>query len=132
MVGFGGYKSGNEKPNGYGGGKTAWLDEIRWIPVPEVATRVAQVETCELEFADDLNLDAYERLRKNPNVKVIVSKPYYWLFAEFNKKGGPMSKQARFQGQRGPMRIRPNHMKVAGVHHAFSRGDSSRSRPPVA
>ena len=45
MVRFDDYKSRNEKPNGYGGGKTAWLDEIRWIPVPEVATRVAQVET---------------------------------------------------------------------------------------
>ncbi|HEX7216307.1 MAG TPA: ABC transporter substrate-binding protein, partial [Methylomirabilota bacterium] len=45
MVRFDDYKSRNEKPNGYGGGKTAWLDEIRWVPVPEVATRVAQVET---------------------------------------------------------------------------------------
>src|SRR5207302_243713 len=52
MVRFDDYKPRNEKPNGYGGGKTPWLDEIRWIPVPEVATRVAQVETGELEFAD--------------------------------------------------------------------------------
>ena len=55
----------NEKPNGYGGGKTAYVDEIRWVPVPEVATRVAQVETGELDFADDLNLDAYDRLKAN-------------------------------------------------------------------
>src|SRR2546428_106864 len=45
MVRFDEYRSRNEQPNGYGGGKTAWLDEIRWIPVPGVATRVAQVET---------------------------------------------------------------------------------------
>src|SRR5207249_4606834 len=48
MVRFDEYRSRNEQPNGYGGGKTAWLDEIRWSPVPEVATRVAQVETGEL------------------------------------------------------------------------------------
>src|SRR5207244_11261500 len=57
-----------------GGGKTAYVDEIRWHPVPEVATRVAQVETGELDFADDLNLDAYDRLKKNPNLKAIVAR----------------------------------------------------------
>src|SRR6266481_2784299 len=83
MVRFDDYKSRNEKPNGYGGGKTAWLDEIRWVPVPEVATRVAQVETGELDFADDLNLDAYDRLKGNANARPIISKPYYWLVAVF-------------------------------------------------
>ncbi len=34
MVRFEDYKSRAEKPNGYGGGKTVWVDEIRWIPVP--------------------------------------------------------------------------------------------------
>src|SRR3989442_3788601 len=90
MVRFDEYRSRNEQPNGYGGGKTAWLDEIRWISVPEVATRVAQVETGELEVADDLKLDAYQPIRKNPNVKAIVSKPYYWLRAGFKQKESPM------------------------------------------
>src|SRR5260370_26605431 len=127
MVGFGGYKSGNEKPNGYGGGKTAWLDEIRWIPVPEVATRVAQVETGELEFADDLNLDAYERLRKNPNVKVIVSKPYYWLVAVFNKKEGLMTNQKLRQAWQAAIDLEPIMKNVAGGHAQFYRIDP---RPP--
>ena len=43
MVRFDDYKSRSEKPSGYGGGKTAYVDEIRWVPVPEVATRVAQI-----------------------------------------------------------------------------------------
>jgi peptide/nickel transport system substrate-binding protein len=50
MVRFDDYKPRNEKPNGYGGGKTAYLDEVASSPVPEVATRVAQVETGELDF----------------------------------------------------------------------------------
>src|SRR6266480_4185938 len=37
MVRFDDYKPRNEKPNGYGGGKTAYVDEIRWVPVREVA-----------------------------------------------------------------------------------------------
>src|SRR5439155_14376485 len=79
--------------NGFGGGKTAYLDEIRWQPVPEVATRVAQVETGELDFADDLNLDAYDRLKKNPGLRPIVAKGNGWLVAVLNKKEGLMTNQ---------------------------------------
>src|SRR5207248_3417531 len=45
MVRFDDYKSRNEPPNGYGGGKTAYVDEIRRVPVPEGAKRVAQEDT---------------------------------------------------------------------------------------
>ena len=86
MVRLDEYKSRAEKPSGYGGGKTAYVDEIRWIPVPDVATRVAQIETGELDIAEDLNMDSYERLKSNPNVRPLVAKPYFWLVAVFNKK----------------------------------------------
>ncbi|HXI20275.1 MAG TPA: ABC transporter substrate-binding protein, partial [Gemmatimonadales bacterium] len=125
MVRFDDYKSRNEKPNGYGGGKTAWLDEIRWIPVPEVATRVAQVETGELDFADDLNLDAYDRLKSNPNVHTIVSKPYYWLVAVFNKKEGLMTNQKLRQAWQAAVDIEPIMKNVAGGKKEFYRMDSS-------
>src|SRR2546422_10475471 len=123
MVRFDAYRSRNEQPNGYGGGKTAWLDEIRWISVPEVATRVAQVETGELEFADDLNLDAYERIRKNPNVKAIVSKPYYWLVAVLNKKEGLMTNAKLRQAWQAAIDIEPIMKNVAGgPAHLFPVG----------
>ena len=125
MVRFDDYKSRGEKPNGYGGGKTAYMDEIRWIPVPEVATRVAQVETGELEFADDLNLDAYDRLKKNPHVQTIVSKPYYWLVAVFNKKEGLMTNQKLRQAWQAALDIEPIMKNVAGGHSEFYRMDSS-------
>ncbi|HWT81252.1 MAG TPA: ABC transporter substrate-binding protein, partial [Candidatus Methylomirabilis sp.] len=71
MVRFDDYKPRNDKPNGYGGSKIAYADEIRWIPVPDVATRVAAVETGELDFADDLNPDAYDRLLKSPGARPV-------------------------------------------------------------
>src|SRR2546428_7732442 len=127
MVRFDEYRSRNEQPSGYGGGKTAWLDEIRWIPVPEVATRVAQVETGELEFADDLNLDAYERLKKNPNARTIISKPYYWLVAVFNKKEGLMTNAKLRQAWQAAIDIEPILKKVAGGHPRIYRDDSRPS-----
>ena len=125
MVRFDDYKSRNEAPNGYGGGKTAYVDEIRWVPVPEVATRVAQVETGELEFADDLNLDAYDRLKKNSAARPIVSKPYYWLVAVFNKKEGLMTNQKLRQAWQAALDIEPIMKNVAGGHAEFYRMDNS-------
>src|SRR5256712_6351856 len=75
MVRFDEYRSRNEQPNGYGGGKTAWLDEIRWIPVPEVATRVAQVETGGREVAGAPNPQARERPENNAKPRRILSQP---------------------------------------------------------
>jgi peptide/nickel transport system substrate-binding protein len=125
MVRFDDYKSRNEKPNGYGGGKTAYADEIRFVPVPEVATRVAQVETGELDFADDLNLDAYDRLKASSGARPIVSKPYYWLVAVLNKKEGLMTNQKLRQAWQAAIDIEPIMKNVAGGKKEFYRMDSS-------
>ena len=125
MVRFDDYKSRNEKPNGYGGGKTAYADEIRWVPVPEVATRVAQVETGELDFADDLNLDAFDRLKKSAAARPIVAKPYYWLVAVFNKKEGLMTNQKLRQAWQAAIDIEPIMKTVAGGKSEFYRMDNS-------
>ncbi|HZV94990.1 MAG TPA: ABC transporter substrate-binding protein [Candidatus Nitrosocosmicus sp.] len=125
MVRFDEYKSRAEKPTGYGGGKTAYVDEIRWVPVPEVATRVAQMETGELDFADDLNLDAFDRLKKNAAVRPIVSKPYYWLVAVFNKKEGLMTNQKLRQAWQAAIDIEPIMKTVAGGKAEFYRMDNS-------
>ena len=132
MVRFDEYKSRNEKPNGYGGGKTAHLDEIRWIPVPEVATRVAQMETGELDFADDLNLDAYDRLAKSAKARPIVSKPYYWLVAVFNKKEGLMTNQKLRQAWQAAIDIEPIMKTVAGGRSEFYRMDNSLAPVEIA
>ena len=58
MVRFDDYKSRTEKTNGYGGAKTVWVDEIRWIPVRTSPPGWPRWRTGELEFADDLNIDA--------------------------------------------------------------------------
>src|SRR4029453_19357127 len=125
MVRFDDYKARNEKPNGFGGGKTAYVDEIRWQPVPEGATRVVQVEAGELEFADHLNLDAYDRLKKNPNLRPIVAKGNSWLIAVLNKKEGLMRSQKLRQAWQAAIDIEPIMKNVAGGHSEFYRMDSS-------
>src|SRR5438128_207549 len=94
--------------------------------------RVAQVETGELEFADDLNLDAYERLKKNPNARTIISKPYYWLVAVFNKKEGLMTNAKLRQAWQAAIDIEPIMKNVAGGHAEFYRMDSSLAPVEIA
>ncbi len=125
MVRYDEYAPRSEKPTGYGGAKIAYLDEIRWIPVPEVATRVAQMETGELDFADDLNLDAYDRLKANPKVRPLVSRPYYWLVAVLNKKEGLMTNQKLRQAWQAAIDVEPIMKNVAGGRSEFYRMDSS-------
>jgi peptide/nickel transport system substrate-binding protein len=125
MVRFDEYQPRKEPPNGYGGGKTAWVDEVRWIPVPDVATRVAQVETGELDLADDLNLDAYDRLKRNPNARPVISRPYYWLVAVLNKKDGLMTNQKLRQAWQAAIDIEPIMKNVAGGKPEFYRMDAS-------
>ena len=125
MVRFDDYKSRGEKPNGYGGAKTAYLDEIRWIPVPEVATRAAQVETGELHFADDLALDQYDRLAQSQSARPLVAKPYFWLIAVFNKKEGLMTNQKLRQAWQAAVDIEPIMKVVAAGKPDFYRLDAS-------
>jgi peptide/nickel transport system substrate-binding protein len=125
MARFDDYKARSEPTSGYGGAKTAHVDELRWIPVPDVATRVAQMETGELDFADDLNIDAFDRLQKSPNARPVVAKPYYWLVAVLNKKEGLMTNQKLRQAWQAAIDIEPIMKAVAGGRSEFYRMDSS-------
>ncbi len=124
-IGTGPFKLAEWKPDQY-------IRMVRFQPVPEVATRVAQVETGELDFADDLNLDAYDRLKKNPNLRPIVTKPYYWLVAVLNKKEGLMTNQKLRQAWQAAIDIEPIMKNVAGGHTEFYRMDSSLVPPEIA
>jgi peptide/nickel transport system substrate-binding protein len=123
MARFDDYKPRSEKPSGYGGAKIAYIDQIDWMPVPDVATRVAQMETGELDFADDLNADAYDRLQKSERARPIISKMYYWLVAVLNKKEGLMTNQKLRQAWQAALDIEPIMKTVAGGRSEFYRMD---------
>jgi peptide/nickel transport system substrate-binding protein len=125
MVRFDDYKPVAGKQNGYGGAKVAYVDELRWIPVPDAASRAAQLESGDLDVADDLVADAYDRLKANANVQPVIVKPYYWLVAVFNKKEGLMTNQKLRQAWQAAIDIEPIMKTVAGGKPEFYRMDSS-------
>src|SRR3984893_17647501 len=57
------YSARAEPPNGYGGKRTAYLDEIYFIPVPEASVRLAGAETNEYNFAQSIRQDQVDRVK---------------------------------------------------------------------
>jgi len=100
--------------------------------VPEVATRAAQVETGELDFADDLSLDQYDRLARSATARPLVAKPYFWLIAVFNKKEGLMTNQKLRQAWQAAVDIEPIMKVVAAGKPEFYRLDASLMFQEVA
>src|SRR5437763_10620478 len=83
------------------------------------------METGELDFDADLDLNAYERLKSTRGVQAIVAKPYYWLVAVFNKKEGLMTNQKLRQAWQAALDMEPIMKNVAGGHRELYRMDPS-------
>jgi peptide/nickel transport system substrate-binding protein len=85
------YVARSEAPDGFGGKRTAYFDEILFIPVPDVAVRLAGVETGEYHFAQQIKQDQYDRVKGMRDVQALVIKPSAWSTAVLNHKQGNMT-----------------------------------------
>ncbi|HEV8674743.1 MAG TPA: ABC transporter substrate-binding protein [Methylomirabilota bacterium] len=124
MARFDRYAARSEPPSGYGGKRTAYVDEIQFIPVPDVATRAAGVESGEYHFSDWIAPDSYDRLSANPRLDVMVVKPNEWITGVFNKKIGPFTNRTLRQAVMSALDMEPI-MKAAVGRPEFYRLDSS-------
>jgi peptide/nickel transport system substrate-binding protein len=111
VVKFNQYVSPPGRPNGYGGERHAYIDELRFIPVPNLTTRAYGLTSGEYDFADELTAEAYENLKSVRNVsRGTVSSPN-WPIIMFNTKQGTMAnKLLRLAAQAA---IVPNDMMAA-------------------
>lgn len=82
------YTPREEEPDGLAGRRTAYVDEIDFIPVPDESVRANGVIAGEYHFGDPLPPDFYDMIESDPALTSIVVKPYYWYAPVFNKKQG--------------------------------------------
>jgi peptide/nickel transport system substrate-binding protein len=82
------YVPREDAPDGPSGKRTAYFDEIMFIPVPEASVRADGVTTREYHFTESLEPDQYPNLRDSPGVQALIVKPYYQYGPHFNKKQG--------------------------------------------
>jgi len=82
------YAARSEPQDGFGGKKVAYVDEIQFLPVSEVATRIAGMESGDFHFADRIAPDSYKRLKENPKLEPIIVRNGEYIVHVFNKKMG--------------------------------------------
>ena len=88
LVRFAGYASPPGEPDGYGGGRRANLDEIRFVPVPDSNTRVEAALAGQYEFTGNLPVESLPRLSGKPGVAPVLLKPFGWPSLNFNNRQG--------------------------------------------
>jgi len=75
MSRFDDYVPHGTKPNGYGGKKMAYMDEIIFYIVEDASTRMAGILAGDYDRIDSPTAEEYDNLKSDPSVKIIYS-PY--------------------------------------------------------
>lgn len=59
-------------PDGYAGRRDAIFDELRFIPTPDVNTRVSGLKAGDYDYAEDISGDLFDELDADPQVRTIL------------------------------------------------------------
>jgi len=117
------YAARTDAPDGgFGGKRTAYLDEILFIPVPDVAVRLAGVETGEYHYSQQIQQDQFDRVKGMRDVVPGIIKPAGWSTAVLNHKQGLMTDKRIRQAFQAALDMEP--IMAAGFgNKAFYRLD---------
>jgi peptide/nickel transport system substrate-binding protein len=118
------YAARSEAPNGLSGRRTAHVDEIRFMPVPDVAVRVAGVESGEYHFAQTVKQDLHDRLKANPKLDLPIVRSNAWITAAPNHKQGVMTNKKVRQAMQAVLDM-DLVMRAAIGNPAFFRVDGA-------
>ncbi len=84
---YDGYASREGDSDFYGGARMQYLDEIRFVPVPDPNTRVEGAVAGQFSYADALPVESYEKLAGG-KTKPVILKPFGWPVFVMNTKEG--------------------------------------------
>jgi peptide/nickel transport system substrate-binding protein len=87
LVRFDGYVSREGAPDGYGGARKQYLDEIRFVPVPDPNTRVEGAVAGQFAYVDQLPVESFERV-SGGKTEAVLLKPFGWPVFVMNTKEG--------------------------------------------
>ena len=90
LVRFDGYKSRDGDPDGYGGARKQYLDEIRFAPVPNANTRVEGAVAGQYDYTDSLPVESFDKVKAGASEPIIL-KPFGWPVFVMNTKAGLLS-----------------------------------------
>ena len=122
------YAARTGPPDGVGGKRTAYVDEILFIPVPDVAVRLAGVEAGTYHYGQGIKADQYERIVSLPDMEPRVFSPSGWVTAVLNHKQGLMTSKKIRQAFQAALDMQPIMAAAAG-HELFYRLNSALFPP---
>jgi peptide/nickel transport system substrate-binding protein len=118
------YSARDEPANGYGGKRMAYLDELIFLPVADVAVRAAGVESGDFDVAIEVSADEYDRFASHPLVDPVIAGPAAYLVFVPNKKSPTMGHPKIRQALLAAIDVEPL-MKVSFGDKRFYRLDCS-------
>ena len=77
LVRFDGYKQREGEPDGYGGARKQYLDEIRFVPVSNANTRTEAAVAGQFDYVDSLPVESLDKLKGGRSDPVML-KPFGW------------------------------------------------------
>jgi peptide/nickel transport system substrate-binding protein len=116
------YAARSEPPNGAGGQRVAYLDEVLFITVPDVAVRLAGVESGSYHYATNIKQDQYGRILTLRSVEPRIVAPWLWAEARLNHTQGLMTSKKLRQAVQAALDMEPILAAAAG-HTLFYRLD---------
>lgn len=85
---FADYKPRSGESDGYGGARHQYLDEIRFVPVPDPNTRVEAAVSGQYDYIDSLPVESFDRLEGASATQPLVLKPFGYPVFVFNTAEG--------------------------------------------
>lgn len=66
------------EPNGYGGHKYAYVDDIRFVPVPDESSRQAGLSTGQYHYLETVPSDLFGQMEEDSNITAEIFPPTGW------------------------------------------------------
>ncbi|MFK7858344.1 MAG: ABC transporter substrate-binding protein [Granulosicoccus sp.] len=155
LVRFDEYTSPPGEADGYGGARIAEFDTIRFMPVPDVGTRVAGLQAGDYDYAESIPGDLYADLEADTSVQTILNGGPIFGLVFMNSKEGPLKENFELRraiqtaldktpalqvaiGPEGLWRANGSFLPVGNVWYTdagadnFSQGDAESAKAMAA
>jgi peptide/nickel transport system substrate-binding protein len=116
------YAARSEPSNGAGGKRIAYLDELLFIFVPDIAVRLAGVESGSYHYSANIKQDQYDRILTMRSVEPRIFSPSSWVAAVLNHQQGLMTSKKLRQAFQAALDMTPILAAAVG-HPLFYRLD---------
>ncbi|MBB3544335.1 ABC transporter substrate-binding protein [Rhizobium sp. BK399] len=88
LVRYNDYKPRSGESDGYGGARHQYLDEIRFVPVPDANTRVEAAVSGQYDYIDSLPVESFDKLTTSTATQPLLLKPFGYPVFVFNTAAG--------------------------------------------